>query len=84
MEELTGFIDDVRHNNQLYSVTLPGRWHFKHDGNLATIIKGVLTLGQGSKAVGPRSKPVQDNLGQYWGSQPPRQGGLNLTLSHLK
>ena len=31
--------------------------------NLATIIKGLLTLGKGIKAMGPRSQPMKDNLG---------------------
>ena len=32
MADLTGLIDDVQRNNPLDLVTLPGRFHFKHDG----------------------------------------------------
>ena len=84
MEELTGFIDDVRHNNPLYLVTLPGRWNFKHDGNLATIIKGVLTLGESSKYTDPIYQPMKDNLGEGLGDHPISQGGLTHTSPRLE
>ena len=52
--------------------------------NLATIIRGLLTLGKVSKAMGPRSRPMQDNLGEDLGAQSLPQGGLNRTPSRLE
>ena len=54
--------------------------------NLATIIKGVLTLGKVSKATGTRSQPMQHNLGggRGVGVQPVPQEGLTRISPHLE
>ena len=52
--------------------------------NLATIIKGVLTLGESSKYKDPIYQPMKDNLGEGLGDHPISQGGLTHTSPRLE
>ena len=84
MADLTGLIDDVRYNEPLNSVTLPGIWNFKHDGTFGYNNQGVITIGKRSNAMGPIYQPMQDNWGEDLCEQPLPQGGLNRTSTRLE
>ena len=64
MEDLTGLIDDVQRNNPLDLVTLPGRFHFKHDGKFGYNNQGGTNTQKGKR--GHRAK-IPTNAGQFGG-----------------
>ena len=64
MADLTGFIDDVRCNKSLDSVTLPGRWDFKHDGKFGYNNQGGTNTWQGKQGHGAKTPT---NAGQFGG-----------------
>ena len=64
MAELTVLIDDVRHNKPLDSVTIPGRWNFKHDGKFGYTDQGGTNTWKGKQCYGSN---IQTNARKFGG-----------------